>query len=82
MIESTNQKIERFAKALRETQIETGIEITPNDAIVIWNDYDQDTICGFKVYKCPSGGFTMATTDESPYLLRLIRLIEDYMSGI
>ena len=72
--------IERFAKALREAQIETGITIKPNEAIVIWNDYNQSHICGFKVLQCPSvAGCTLAVEDAYGKFGKLIRTFEDLM---
>lgn len=71
--------IEKFAKALREAQIETGITIKPSEAIVIWNDYNQSHICGFKVLQCPSvAGCTLAVEDIGKFG-KLVRTFEDLM---
>ena len=78
---TTSQKADRFAEALRVAQAETGLQITPDNVIVIWNDFDEDTVCGFKIYRSPNGSVTMATTSDSPYIPKLIRLVEDYMIG-
>ena len=72
--------IEKFAKALREAQIETGITIKPSEAIVIWNDYNQSHICGFKVLQCPSvAGCTLAVEDAYGKFGKLVRTFEDLM---
>jgi hypothetical protein len=72
--------IEKFAKALREAQKETGITIKPSEAIVIWNDYNQSHICGFKVLQCPSvAGCTLAVEDIYGKFGKLVRTFEDLM---
>ena len=72
--------IEKFAKALREAQIETGITIKPSEAIVIWNDYNQSHICGFKVLQCPSVvRCTLAVEDAYGKFGKLVRTFEDLM---
>jgi hypothetical protein len=71
---------EKFAKALRDAQIETGKNITPKDAFVIWNDYEFDEICGFKVLYCPTiSKCTLAFVDERNSYNKLTKIFEDYM---
>lgn len=74
---TTSQKIERFAKALREAQLQTSAIITPENEIVVWNDYDMETICGFKVYRGTTSGPTIITKSDNYNVLRCIRIFED-----
>lgn len=75
-----NNKIEKFAEALRNAQKESGVNIFPEDALVIWNDYEYDKICGFKVVYCPTiTKCTLVLLIRNEALFKLIRIFEDYM---
>ena len=75
-----NNQVEIFAEALRNTQEESGVNISPEDALVIWNDYEFDEVCGFKVVYCPTiTKCTLVLLIRNEALFKLIRIFEDYM---
>jgi len=77
-----NKQVEKFAEALRNAQKETGVNIKSQYIFVIWNDYEYDEICGFKVLYCPTiTKCTLAFVSENSSFFKFTRIFEDYMEN-
>jgi len=73
-----NKQIEKFTEALRNAQLESGKNITPDEVFVLWNDYEFDEICGFKVLYSPTiTKCTLVFSEENQSFNKLTRIFED-----
>lgn len=75
-----NKQVEKFSEALRNAQKETGINISPEEVFVIWNDYEFYDICGFVVLYSPTiTKCTLVFLKEKDLYFKFTRVFEDYM---